>query len=145
MKYLFLNEKFYNKYDEINYPEIERKTSRPYIMIVIKVNDLTFGIPLRSDVKHKYALFTDKENNCGADYSKAVIIPDETYIDESKSPHIRDNEFNVLKGKEYRLKVGFERYIEKYKKALEHLDIKRNQKMCQYSTLQYFHKELGIK
>lgn len=143
MRYVFLTQEFYTKYNENDYPEIERKLVRPYIMIKVNVNGLDFGIPLRSGIKHNYALWTDKENHCGADYSKAVIIPDETYIDD-KNPYIRPDEHNALKGKEYLLRTGFEKYIEKYKKALIRIDIDRNKIMCQYSTLQYFHKELGI-
>lgn len=143
MEYIFLTQEFYTKYNETDYSEIERKPTRPYIMIKVTLNDLDFGIPLRSGIKHKYALWTDKKNKCGADYSKAVLINDEKYID-SKNPYIRPDEHSVLKGKEYLLKSGFEKYIEKYKKALSRIDIERNKKMCQYSTLQYFHEELNI-
>lgn len=143
MRYIFLTQDFYNKYNENDCPEIERKLSRPYIMIKVTINGLDFGIPLRLGIKHKYALWTDKKNNCGVDYTKAVIIDNETYID-SKSPYIRPDEHNALKGKEYLLKTGFEKYIEKYKKALSRIDIERNKEMCKYSTLQYFHKELSI-
>lgn len=143
MKYFFLTQDFYDKYNETDYPEIERKLLRPYTMVDVSINGLDFGIPLRSGIKHEYALWTDKENHCGLDYSKAVLIADKTYIDE-KVPFIRGNEHNSLKGKEYILKKGFESYIKKYKKALSRIDIERNKQICQYSTLQYFHKELGI-
>lgn len=143
MNYVFLTEDFYSRYNDTDYPEIERKSTRPYIMIQITINGLDFGIPLRSGINHKYALWTNKKKHCGADYSKAVLISDAKYID-SKSPYVRQDEHNALKGKEYLLKKGFEGYIDTYKEALEHLDIERNKKLCQYSTLQYFHKELGI-
>jgi protein AbiQ len=143
MKYLFLNDSFYEKYNQFDYPEIERKSSRPYIMVKINIDGLNFGIPLRSGISHSYALWTDKENKCGVDYSKAVLIPDETYIDDKK-PHIRENEFHVLKDKDHMIQSGFKAYIEKYKNALSELHIERNKKLCKFSTLQYFHIELKI-
>lgn len=51
-------------------------------MLVIKVDDTIFAFPMRSHIKHAFALITDIENNCGVDYSKAVVINNEaTYID----------------------------------------------------------------
>lgn len=143
MKYIFLTEEFYNVYNNTDYPEIERKSDRPYVMIQIKISGVDFAISLRSGISHKHALWTDKANKCGVDYSKAVIIPDSKYVD-SKKPHIRANEFKALLGKEYILKKGFEKYIEEYKKALMESHIERNRNLCKYSTLQYYHKELRI-
>ena len=143
VKYLFLTQEFYTTYNETDYPEIERKSERPYILVKINIDGLDFGIPLRSGVNHKYALWTDKANHCGADYSKAVLILDESYIDVT-DPYVRPNEHNVLKGKEYLLKNGFESYINKYKKSLNKLHIKQCKDICDFSTLQYYHKELSI-
>ena len=143
MKFIFLKEDFYHIYNRADYPEIERKSNRPYIMIQISISGIDFAIPLRSGISHRYALWTDKANKCGVDYTKAVIIPDNKYIDD-KNPYIRPDEYKALLGKDYILKNGFEKYIEDYKDALKKLHIERNKKLCQYSTLQYYHKELGI-
>ena len=71
------------------------------ILLVIKVDDTIFVLPMRSHIKHAFAFITDIENNCGVDYSKAVVINNEaTYID-SKQPKIREKEFKALMGKEY--------------------------------------------
>lgn len=143
VKYIFLKEDFYNVYNSTDFPEIERKSDRPYIMIQINIYGVDFAIPLRSGISHKHVLWTDKANKCGVDYSKAIIITDSKYID-SKKPYIRPNEHKALMGKEYILKSGFEKYIENYKKALTEMHIERNEKLCKFSTLQYYHKELGI-
>ena len=56
---------------------------------------------MRSHIRHNFVLWTYKENGCGLDFSKAVIILDEKkYIDSDRKPIIRQNEFNSLKGKE---------------------------------------------
>ena len=88
MKYIFLNKKFYEDYDVINYPEIEHKLNRPYVQILLKIGSIMFAIPLRSHIKHKYAYFTDKNQKYGIDYTKAVIVSD-NYIDKDTTPHIR--------------------------------------------------------
>ncbi|WP_010243752.1 type III toxin-antitoxin system TenpIN family toxin [Acetivibrio cellulolyticus] len=143
MRYIFLNQKFYNQFDEKNYPEIERKLERPYVMLTVNINGVVFGIPLRSGINHPNALWTNKQNHCGADYSKAVLIPDDSYID-SRNPYIRPEEHRVLIQKEHQLKIGFDKYINEYKKALKDIHIDRNKLICKYSTLQYYHKELNI-
>ena len=60
MKYIFLTEQFYKDYEKC--PEIEQKRFRPYIMLLVKIDNLTFALPLRSHIKHPYAFFTDNEN-----------------------------------------------------------------------------------
>ena len=35
---------------------------------------MQYAVPLRSDIHHPHVLWTDKENNCGVDFSKAVVI-----------------------------------------------------------------------
>ena len=140
MKYIFLSESFFNDYS--NCPEIEQKRFRPYIMLLIEIEDLTFAIPLRSHIKHKFAFFTDINNRCGVDYSKAVVIKDKKYID-NKHPKIRQNEYKTLLNKSHIIYKEFSKYIEDYKNAVKN-NANRKYYMYQYSTLQYFHKELGL-
>jgi len=144
MKYIFLTEEFYKTYTQSNYPQLERKKDRPYIMLSIQIDGLEYAIPLRSNIRHPHVLWTDKANNCGVDFSKAVIITDPKYIDSSSKPYLRENEHKALKGKEFQIKTGMEKYIKAYKKAFKRRDIKRNDILCKMSALQYFHKELGI-
>ena len=111
-------------------------------MLLVKVDELDFAIPLRSNIKHNNVLWTDKANYCGADYSKAIIITNPIYIDNVRIPTIRPNELKALLGEEYNIKIGLEKYIKKYRKAYRDRDISRNKVFCQYSTLQYFHSRI---
>lgn len=137
-KFVFLSSNFYNDYPSSEYPEIESKKNRPYIQVCVSINGVLFGIPLRSGIKHPHVLWTDKENNCGVDFSKAVVITDDKYIDYGKKPHIRDNEFKALKGKDFKIKQGMEKYIGQYISAKENLSDPINSTLCEFSTLRYF-------
>ena len=99
---------------------------------------------MRSDIHHSHVLWTDKENNCEVDFSKAVVIKDEDYIDSVKKPHLRQNEFDALRGKDYKIKTKMAKYISDYKKAKMDLSKPINQTLVKYSTLQYFEKEIGL-
>jgi len=48
----YLSEEFYNKYGVSDYPEIEHKVQRPYMVILVKIEDNTFALPLRTNIKH---------------------------------------------------------------------------------------------
>jgi len=143
MEFVFLSKDFYNDY--VGCIEIEKKDNRPYVMVIATIDNVDFAIPLRSNINHKHVVWTDKLKKCGLDLSKAVIIKDRSkYVDYTRKPYIRPNEFKVLKGKDYFIKQKLEKYIRDYKKALEKQDILINRLLCQFSTLQYFHNELGI-
>lgn len=136
-QFVFLTSQFYEDYRQCS--EIEQKPDRPHLRMVLEINGTTFAIPFRSNISHPHALLTDEENKCGLDFSKAVVITDTArYIDSSRFPHIRQNEFDALRGKEHIIKVGMLRYIRAYEKALERPDVPRNAKLLEYSTLQYF-------
>lgn len=140
MKYIFLTEEFYNKYAHCS--EIEKKKDRPYSMLLIKIDGVTWAIPLRSNINHKYVVWSDKEHKCGLDLSKAVVIEDEKYISK-RNPTLRQNEFNELKGKDHIICTKMKRYIDTYVKAYARQDVERNIRLCKFSTLQYFHKYIS--
>ena len=137
VKFLFLNELFYSDYAEC--VQIEQKSTRPYAQVYTKINGVRFAIPLRSNITHKeHVLWTDKSKNCGLDFSKAVVIVDEKYINATQAPYIRQNEFDSLRGKEYIIKQNLIKHINNYKMAKKMLHIKRNELLCGFSTMQYF-------
>ncbi|MCL2704482.1 MAG: hypothetical protein FWE91_12915 [Defluviitaleaceae bacterium] len=139
MIFLFLNESFY--IDHAQCTQIEQKLMRPYIQVYTTINGVQFAIPLRSGITHKgQVLWTDKAMKCGLDFTKAVVIKDEKYINKTTVPHIRQNEFNSLRGKEYIIKQKMLKHIAEYKKAKSELHIERNQFICSFSTMQYFEK-----
>lgn len=143
MEFIFLSQMFYDKYNETEYPEILRKNERPYAMVKMIIGEYEYALPLRSNISHKNALWTNKEEKCGIDYSKAVIIEGPEYID-SKKPYVREEEFKVLRGKDYEVRKGFIQYLKQYNKALNKMSVKRNRDMVKKSTIQYFHKELKL-
>jgi len=137
MKFLFLSELFYIDYAKCN--QIEQKSARPYAQVYTKINGVQFAIPLRSNITHReHVLWTDKTNNCGLDFSKAVVIADEKYINKALTPKIRQSEFDFLRGKDHIIKQKLIKHINDYKEAKENLNIKRNKLLCEFSTMQYF-------
>ena len=138
--FIFLSQDFYNDYPPNTYPEIEQKINRPYVQVVIDINGTKFAVPMRSNINHPHALLTDKSNKCGLDFSKTVVITNDKYIDKSKTPFIRPNEFNALRGKEFRIKQKLIKYIKIYKAAKENNTIPFASEIVSNSTLQYFEK-----
>lgn len=143
-RFVFLSQKFYNTYPTSQYPEMEQKQNRPYIQVCVEIDGVQYAIPLRSDIHHPHVLWTDKKNHCGVDFSKAVVIKDESYIDLVIEPYLRQNEFDALRGKDFKIKSKMVKYIADYKKAKKDLSKQINQMLVKYSTLQYFEKEIGL-
>lgn len=112
-----------------------KKPSRPYACLTVKIRGLTFAIPFRHHIAHKYAFITYKD--CGLDYTKAVVVLDEGYIDD-KRPQIEQREFDALKGKEARIVREFDKYIKLYCKAAQNRDNVHYGNIVRYSALQYF-------
>lgn len=140
MTFIFLTKQFYDDYAHC--PEIEQKLTRPYVLACVQIGDVTFAVPLRSHIRHTHVLWTDKANGCGLDFSKTVVLAKESYIDRIKKPHIRPLEFDALRGKEYLIQQKLLKFIRTYQKAKLRLDVPRNQRLCAYSTLQYFEEYL---
>ena len=137
-RFIFLSSQFYQDYPHTSFPEIETKDTRPYIQVCVRIDGIQFALPLCSNINHPHAFWTDKENRCGIDYTKAVVIKKEIYIDENRTPRLREAEFKALLGRDYEIKTGFKGYIRLYKKAKANDRIPRNQRIVAYSTLQYF-------
>jgi len=147
MEFHRLSAAFYTQFNHCE--EILTKEERPYYVLLLELDNLTYAIPLRSHISHTYCFIADKSTgqNSGLDYSKSVVITDlKKYIDSIRVT-IRQYEFNVLKKQEYLIKKQFSSYVKSYKKEV----LRRNKNsnlpvssLCRYSTLKYFHKELGL-
>ena len=104
-----------------------------------------FASPIRHSIRYKYAIFTNKEKTMSLDLSKSVIITDiDRYVDFSTTAFISKDEYIFLNKRTNLIKKQLLLYIEKYKKAYSNQQIARNKLLCSMSSLQYFHKELGI-
>ena len=142
IEYTFLTDKFYNDYQHDLYPQIEIKKDRPYAHIHVNAFGLLFGLPLRSHIDHPHAFFTNKKEKCGVDYSKAVVITSEDYIDRTRKAFIRPDEYKKLVGKDFRIRKQFESYIELYKRAKIDDTVPHREKISKYSSLQYFEESI---
>jgi len=140
MKYIFLTDQFYIDYAHCD--ELVKNSERPFIQVYLSVRGIDFAIPMRSNISHNYAFWTDEANRCGLDYTKAVVIEDSCYVDTSRKPYIRPHEHKALVGKEDEVAAGMLRYIEAYIEAKTKPNNHTRQRLIKFSALQYFDKHL---
>ena len=144
MKFCFLTDEFFELYKDCK--EIEMKNTRPYASVcLLKYETFYFAIPIRHNIKHQYAIFTNKEKSQGLDLSKTLIIKELKFIVQNKTAFISQEEYSQLIQKEKFIISKLESYIKKYIKALKHQEITKNYLLCSMSCLKYFHNELNIK
>ena len=144
MKFIFLTKDYFNRHPSSEFPEMLRKSDRPYVQLTIPCNHQLWAIPLRSYINHEFAFLSNKKELCGLDFTKAVPIELKD-IDTTHSPIIRRHEFNALKGKDYRVTQRFKHFIKKFDYAKLHPTLPDSKVLLKYSTLQYFEKELEQK
>lgn len=122
--------------------------NRGYGVVTVQINNLTFGIPLRTSIKHKNSFITDKvirngvECSRGLDYQKAVLIGD-IANDLNGSYKIPSSQRATINEAEGKIKKGFNKYVNNYIRGNKNNDdrILRNYR---YSTLENYHVELGM-
>lgn len=89
-----------------------------------------------------------KRAKSGLDYSKIVIVADSNYIGQTDAIVDKD-EYNETRNNIEYIKNDAQEYVDDYVNYLSgnstKYDKKEFERIYQYSTLQYFHKELGIK
>lgn len=141
IKFHLLENQFYIDYQGC--PEILNKENRPYVVFLLTLNNLTFAVPLRSHISHKYAIKT--VGNKGIDFSKAVVINDRQKYISNKRVLIGSREYQIIMSQKWRITKKMADYIKKYKEALKNNSVPANKILCNSSSLQYFHAELGIK
>lgn len=147
MKFHRLSTAFYNEFGL--HDEILTKANRPYYVLLLQVDGITYAIPLRSHITHKFCFIANSANGqkSGLDYSKAIVITNPAkYIDPAHVT-IRQHEYNVFKQHEFIIKKQFSSFVASYKKGIARR--KQNPKipestLCRYASLKYFHKELGL-
>lgn len=141
MKYILLSDEFYKTYNEEDYPEILHKPSRPYIMLVVKIDNLTFAIPIRSHIRHNYGFITNKNLRTGLDFTKAIIILNPQYVAKKERITITKEEMLLISNNRDLIIKDFKTFLNTYKRKIRN-NLTAN--FLQYCTLQYFHKELGL-
>ncbi|MFI3167526.1 MAG: hypothetical protein R3Y32_05330 [Bacillota bacterium] len=144
-----LTQKFFSDYPKDQYPEFEEKIGRPYVVFVITIGGNKFGLPLRTNVRHgscyKFKSTTrNTSSSTGIDFSKAVILNNPLYIGLETT--IDNREYIELDGKIIHIMKKFEMYLNKYVNYKNKGVVDKNiEYTYRYSTLQYYHNELGIK
>ncbi|QTL39075.1 hypothetical protein HGO23_14615 [Xenorhabdus budapestensis] len=123
--------------------------TRGHGIVVININQLTFAIPLRTAIKHNAAYITQKYNQKGMkgkglDYSKALLITNPKYISDEIFL-IPPEQHKNIQGKEFFITRKFEKYVEKYIKAVKRKDRHvLNSLEYRFTTLQNYHKQLNV-
>ena len=143
----YLSEAFYEKYNPHQYPEIERKTLRPYMVILVQFENNTFALPFRTNIRHnncyKFKTSTRPTGSVtGIDFSKAVIINDDKYI--GLPARINDKEYIELDKNYHIIILQFQKYVKDYIKFANGKLNKYESANFKYTTLRYFHNELNI-
>ena len=114
--------------------------TRGYGVVVVSVaGGLTFGIPLRSRIKHNACFRT--VNDAGLDYSKAVLINDPAYL---AGPFIiPSDQYVKIADRETFITDRFEKYVNRYILGVQR-DDQNILRGYRYTTLQNYHAELGL-
>lgn len=146
-----LKQEFFDRHQ--NHPEILGKPERPHLVLLLSLGELTFAIPFRtnahkpknSGVSHCYFFSSSsriekssKGRVPALDFSKSLIIEDSDIDEPTK---IDQNEFKELQDNHHLIEDKFKKYLQFY---LTSVRTKSNLNLpaINYSTLQYFSKEL---
>lgn len=131
--------------------EGENSKVRGYGIVIIKINNLTFAIPLRSNANRKACYPTKKYRNenghnktKGLDYSMALLISKASYIFNDPF-RIPEDEKKKIQGKGTYIRTSFEKYVKEYVRAVTTINLHMlNSIEYRYTTLKHYHKELGL-
>lgn len=144
-----ISTKYFDDFPEVRAEALD-KDKRYYLAINVKINDLNFVIPFRSNLnKHRklkkanYPLPTDKRPNRGLDFAKCLLITDPKYINKIcrvKSSPLSSSEQNRLinKGNDIinRFRIYFNSYLTSCAKGRENREPE-----FKFSTL-HFYKDI---
>jgi protein AbiQ len=125
--------------------------TRGHGIVKVLMNDLTFAIPVRSNIRHDASLILEVNRHIravkgmGLDYSKALLIRDQEHISDDVFVLKSKSAGKKLLGKESHLEKHFTEYVGKYIKAIK--DNEKNiitSREYEFTTLINYHAELGL-
>ncbi|EJV0278804.1 TPA: type III toxin-antitoxin system TenpIN family toxin [Vibrio parahaemolyticus] len=124
---------------------------RGHGIVAINIRGLIFAIPVRSHIKHKASFIlevnrTDRSiKGMGLDYSKALLIRDPLHV-TSDNFVLRDKAAGKkLVGKVSHITNQFQKYVDKYIKAVTNEDKNILQSYeYRFTTLINYHADLGL-
>lgn len=124
---------------------------RGHGIVQIQLNNLTFAIPVRSNIQHGESFILEvnrhdkRYKGMGLDYSKAVLIKDLSHISHENFVLRSKHAGKKLIGKEEHIKNKFGHYVKKYINAVESKDTHiLNSIEYRFTTLVNYHTELGL-
>lgn len=147
-----LSEKFYKHYKNPPYCEILKKTSRAYNCLLFRTHyDYFICIPYRSEIKHSFSYLFQKserssKHKSGLDYTKILIINKTEYLD-TKDAIIDKDEYNETIKNFEKIKRAALEYVEGYIDHIRKKKVLHSKVFARkygFSTLPYFHEELGL-
>ena len=148
-----LSSQFIQDYPINKYPELMHKRGRPYACLLIETHDDYYiCIPFRSAINHKNAyLFRNtkrsQQTNSGLDYSKIVIINNPDYLDSATPAIVDRDEYHEMMTNLSQIVKEAISYVDTYINHINRtnpLHPKQYKRKYGFSTLKYFHRELGI-
>ena len=149
---LELTNDFYLNYPSQNYPEILQKRERPYLCLYIRTcYGFDICIPYRTSINHKYSYRfknsqRSKQHNSGLDYTKVVIVTDPKYLNNKIKTIDKDEYLETVRNLK-RITKDVIQYVEDYMFHVCNIKLLSSQEFLrryEWSTLKYFHAELGI-
>ena len=145
----YLSKDFYNVYPKDIYPELECKETRPFLVLLVNINELKFAIPFRSNITHNFCYKFENSNrvsksSTALDFSKSIIVKEDMYLDNYA--FIDQEEYKELNSKIYFIISKFKKFILTYVKIKENYDKNSYKyKLLNYCTLQYFYEDIKEK
>ncbi|GAD90098.1 hypothetical protein VHA01S_032_00480 [Vibrio halioticoli NBRC 102217] len=128
-------------------PQVLEK-NRGYGIVSITIDTLTYAIPLRSNMNHSngFKTISMKRGNKliwnGLDYSKALVVKQDD-IEKTAFKLREQKEFNKIQLNKEKIQTEFEKYVSAYLECVKKGTSTKDKRFI-FSTLQYFHSELGI-
>lgn len=149
---LRLTDAFYEQYPDPPYVEILKKRKRGYECILFQTHyDYFVCVPFRTEISHAYAYRFRKSKRAklhksGLDYTKIVIIKNTDFIDPAPL-YIDQDEYNETIVNIEQIKIDALKFVEDYVKHISGVSLLHPmefERRYSFSTLKYFHSELGI-
>lgn len=149
---LKLTNLFYQKYPNPPFVEIMNKSNRAYSCLLFQSHyDYFICVPYRTEISHKYAFHFKKTkrsriHKSGLDYTKIIIISNGDFIDDKDALIDKDEYKETVRNIEKIKKDALE-YVEEYIEHVKGVKCMHEREFARkysYSTLKYFHKEMGL-
>ena len=149
---LRLTNLFYQQYPNPPHKEILKKQKRAYNCLLFQTHyNFFICIPYRSEITHSFAYLFKKSNRSkkhksGLDYTKILIVNKTEYLNNKDSIIDKDEYKETIINLEKIKKDALE-YVEEYVAHINKTNILHPvsfKRKYGFSTLKYFHKELGL-